>query len=157
MVPPRRPLHNERKAVRAVRRTALLTHVELNAVYFLFECCNRTKYGHLRTMSTMRTSRSRKRAFTFELFAGENQTLLIRWNTFLVLNLCLDIFNGVRRLDLVTKVRSPLVTLDARTADATYFEGDRLTRESLKRGTNERVQYPIECRSHLDEDLHDGQ
>jgi hypothetical protein len=34
----------------------------------------------------------------FELLAGENQTLLIRRDAFLVLNLSLDILDGVRRL-----------------------------------------------------------
>jgi len=35
-----------------------------------------------------------------ELLAGKDESLLIRGNTFLVLNLSLDVFNGVRRLDL---------------------------------------------------------
>jgi hypothetical protein len=35
-------------------------------------------------------------ATIFQLFTGENETLLIRRNTFLVLNLLLDIVNGVR-------------------------------------------------------------
>jgi hypothetical protein len=42
----------------------------------------------------------RKRAPIFQLFAGKNETLLIRRNAFLVLNLGLDVFNGIRRLDV---------------------------------------------------------
>ena len=34
------------------------------------------------------------------MFAGENKTLLIGGNAFFVLDLCLDIFNGVARLYL---------------------------------------------------------
>jgi len=30
-----------------------------------------------------------------ELFSGENKSLLIRWDSFLVLDFCLDVFNGV--------------------------------------------------------------
>ena len=36
----------------------------------------------------------------FKLFSGKDQTLLIRRNTFLVLNLGLDIVNGVGRLNI---------------------------------------------------------
>ena len=36
----------------------------------------------------------------FELFASKDQTLLIRWDTLLVLNLGLDVFNCVGRLDV---------------------------------------------------------
>ena len=36
----------------------------------------------------------------FQLLPSENQTLLIRWNTFLVLNLGLDIVDGVTALNL---------------------------------------------------------
>jgi hypothetical protein len=32
---------------------------------------------------------------TFKLFASKNQALLIGWNTFFVLNLGLDIFDGI--------------------------------------------------------------
>ena len=42
----------------------------------------------------------RERAAILELLTGENQTLLIRGNTFLVLDLRLDIVNRVRRLDV---------------------------------------------------------
>ena len=35
-----------------------------------------------------------------ELLAGEDESLLIGWDTFLVLNLGLDVLNGVRWLDL---------------------------------------------------------
>ena len=31
----------------------------------------------------------------FELFAGKDESLLIRWDAFFVLDLCLDILNGV--------------------------------------------------------------
>jgi hypothetical protein len=36
----------------------------------------------------------------FELLARKDQTLLIRWDAFLVLDFGLDIFNRVRRLDI---------------------------------------------------------
>ncbi len=36
----------------------------------------------------------------FKLLSGENETLLVRWNAFLVLNLCLDALNCVCRLDI---------------------------------------------------------
>ena len=52
----------------------------------------------------------RQRPAIFELFAGENQPLLVRWDAFLVLDLALDIIDGVRGLDL---------------------EGDGLAREGL--------------------------
>jgi hypothetical protein len=42
----------------------------------------------------------RKSATIFELFAGEDQTLLIRRNAFFILDLAFDIVDGVRRLDL---------------------------------------------------------
>jgi len=35
-----------------------------------------------------------------ELFSGENQALLIRWNSLFILNLALDIVDRVARLDL---------------------------------------------------------
>ncbi|KAI5436897.1 hypothetical protein KIW84_023136 [Lathyrus oleraceus] len=41
-----------------------------------------------------------KSAAVFELFAGEDQSLLVRWDSFLILDLCFDIVDGVRRLDL---------------------------------------------------------
>jgi len=41
----------------------------------------------------------RKSAAIFELLAGENETLLIRWDALLILNLRLYIINGIRRLD----------------------------------------------------------
>jgi len=31
----------------------------------------------------------------FELFSGENKSLLVGWDTFLVLDLCLHIFDGI--------------------------------------------------------------
>jgi len=42
----------------------------------------------------------RQSATIFELLAGEDETLLVRRDSFLVLNLRLDVVNGVRRLDL---------------------------------------------------------
>ncbi len=42
----------------------------------------------------------REGAAVLELLSGENQTLLIRGNAFLVLNLALDIVDGIRRLNL---------------------------------------------------------
>ena len=39
----------------------------------------------------------RERTSIFELFAGKNQTLLIGWDSFLVLNLRLYIVNRIRR------------------------------------------------------------
>lgn len=42
----------------------------------------------------------RKGAAVFQLLSGKNQALLIRRNAFLVLNLGLDIVNGIRRLDV---------------------------------------------------------
>ena len=41
-----------------------------------------------------------QRATVFQLFAGKNQTLLIRWNPFLVLNFRLDVVNRIRRFDV---------------------------------------------------------
>ena len=38
-------------------------------------------------------------ASVLELLAGKDQSLLVRWYTFFVLNLCFDIFNGVARFD----------------------------------------------------------
>ena len=38
-------------------------------------------------------------AAVFELFAGENQSLLIGWDTLLVLNFGLDVFDRVTGLD----------------------------------------------------------
>jgi hypothetical protein len=39
-------------------------------------------------------------ATVFELLASKDETLLVRRNTFLILNLALDIVNGIRGLDL---------------------------------------------------------
>jgi len=36
----------------------------------------------------------------FQLLTSKDQTLLIWWNTFLILNLSLDIVNGIRRLNI---------------------------------------------------------
>ena len=38
-------------------------------------------------------------AAVFELFAGEDQTLLIRWDAFFILDLGLYIVDGIRGLD----------------------------------------------------------
>jgi len=35
----------------------------------------------------------------FELFTGENETLLVWWDTFFILDFCLDVFNGIRCFD----------------------------------------------------------
>jgi hypothetical protein len=37
-------------------------------------------------------------AIVFQLLARKNQTLLVRWDTLLVLDLLLDIFNAIRRV-----------------------------------------------------------
>jgi len=42
----------------------------------------------------------RKSATIFQLFAGEDEPLLVRWDSFLVLNLGLDILDGIRGLNL---------------------------------------------------------
>jgi len=42
----------------------------------------------------------RKGATVLELLACEDQALLIRWNSFLVLDLALDVVDSVRGLDL---------------------------------------------------------
>jgi len=39
-------------------------------------------------------------ATVFELLSSEDETLLVRWNAFLILNLGLDVVNGIRRLNL---------------------------------------------------------
>lgn len=52
----------------------------------------------------------RQRPAIFQLLAGEDQALLVRWDAFLVLDLALDIVDCVRGLDL---------------------EGDGLAREGL--------------------------
>lgn len=42
----------------------------------------------------------RQGAAIFQLLAGEDKALLIRGNAFLVLDLALDVVDGIRRLDL---------------------------------------------------------
>merc|ERR1712093_889387 len=42
----------------------------------------------------------RQRTVVLELLAGENETLLVRWDTLLVLDLGLDVIDGVGRLNL---------------------------------------------------------
>ena len=51
-----------------------------------------------------------KRAAVLQLLSGEDQTLLVRWDALLVLDLALDIVDGITLLDL---------------------EGDGLTRQGL--------------------------
>ena len=36
----------------------------------------------------------------FKLLSGKDESLLIRWDSFFILNLSLDVFNGVSRLDV---------------------------------------------------------
>ena len=36
----------------------------------------------------------------FELLTSEDESLLIWWNSFLILDLCLDVFDGVSWLDI---------------------------------------------------------
>ena len=55
----------------------------------------------------------------FEFFPGEDQTLLTRWNAFLVLDLCLYVLNGVVWL---------------------HIELDRLSSQSLASETHAEVQ-----------------
>ena len=55
----------------------------------------------------------------FKLLSGEDQTLLVRWNALLVLNLCLNIVDGIRGLD---------------------FKGDSLAREGLHKAVSRRCQ-----------------
>jgi len=52
----------------------------------------------------------RKRASIFKLLSSEDQPLLLRWDSFLILDFCLHVLNGVVRLDV---------------------QGDRLSREGL--------------------------
>merc|ERR1719334_1090597 len=42
----------------------------------------------------------RQSSAIFQLLSSKDQSLLIRWDTFFVLNLCLHILNGVRRFNL---------------------------------------------------------
>merc|ERR1712137_991514 len=67
----------------------------------------------------------------FQLLASENQTLLIRGDSFLVLNLSLHILNGVRRLDI---------------------KGDGLTRQCLHKNlhTTTQTQYKMKSGFLLD-------
>ena len=41
----------------------------------------------------------RKSSAIFKLLSSEDQSLLVRWNAFLVLNLCLNVIDGVRRFN----------------------------------------------------------
>ena len=49
----------------------------------------------------------RQGAAVLQLLAGEDQTLLIRWDDLLVLDLGLDVVDGVRRLDIEGDLRGP--------------------------------------------------
>ena len=40
-----------------------------------------------------------KSSTIFELFSSKDQSLLVRWDSFLVLDLGLDVFNSIRRFD----------------------------------------------------------
>ena len=42
----------------------------------------------------------RKSSAVFELFSSEDESLLIRGNSFLVLDLSLDVIDGIRSLDI---------------------------------------------------------
>ena len=42
----------------------------------------------------------RKGSAVLQLLPGENKTLLIGWNAFLILDLRLDVVDGIARLDL---------------------------------------------------------
>merc|ERR1719471_969648 len=74
----------------------------------------------------------RKRASIFELLSSENQSLLLRWNSFFVLDFGLDILDGVIWLDV---------------------QGDRLSREGLDEdlhGTTAKAKDKMKGRLFLD-------
>lgn len=99
MVPPRRPARRTNVTVTQSERRE--TYVRLSARYFPFGCCSRIKYDHLKMKEMSRRAKEQvSRSLTFQLFSSKNQTLLIGRNSFLILDFCLDIFNGVRRFDL---------------------------------------------------------
>lgn len=67
----------------------------------------------------------RKRAAVFQLLAGEDQTLLIRRNSFLILNLCLDVVDRVRGLDLESdRLASERLHKDLHTTTQTKYTAD---------------------------------
>jgi hypothetical protein len=68
-----------------------------------------------------------------ELFTGEDESLLVRWDTLLVLDLGLDVVDGVRRLDL---------------------KGDGFAREAEIKSAKH--SYFVTRYSRLDENLHGG-
>ena len=70
-------------------------------------------------------------ATIFQLLAGENQSLLIRWDSLLILNLRLDIVNRVGRF---------------------HLEGDRLSRQRLDEDlhTTTEAEHQVESRLLLD-------
>lgn len=41
----------------------------------------------------------REGSAVFELLSGENQSLLVRWDAFLILDLRLDVINGIGRFN----------------------------------------------------------
>jgi len=80
----------------------------------------------------------RKGAAVFELLSGEEKMLLVRRDTFLVLDLCLHVVGGIRRLDLKSD-RFPSENLDEDLHTATETEGkveDKLLLDVvLRKGT----------------------
>jgi len=64
----------------------------------------------------------RKGAAVFELLSGEEKTLLVRRDTFLVLDLRLHVVGGIRRLDLESD-HFPSENLDKDLHTATETEG----------------------------------
>lgn len=65
-----------------------------------------------------------QRASVLQLLTGEDKTLLVRWDTFLVLDLRLDIIDGVRWLNV---------------------QRDRLTREGLYENLHVRLMWSRRC------------
>ena len=90
----------------------------------------------------------------FQLFASKDQALLVRRNTFFILNLSLDIFNSIRWLDLGGKGRwvGGLVPIKIRMwvsgdrVESLGNIGSRCTWESQKGRNNEHVVLlPMTC------------
>jgi len=79
----------------------------------------------------------RKGAAIFELLSGEEKTLLVRRDTFLVLDLRLHVVSGIRRLDLEND-RFPSESLDEDLYTATETEGKvegKLLLDVVRKGT----------------------
>lgn len=105
------------------------TNVKLSAMCFPFECYNPKVFDHLNQRDKfVRIFRLKiKFSFwTFELFSSENQTLLIRRNSFFILNLCFDIFDRIRSFDLKIRLFFSIKIVDF------YLECDRFSGQSLK-------------------------